>query len=230
MPGYYQGQPGGQTAGINYNPNTPVEYRGANAQGAQAQYMYGQRGTGDMIDKGPSQAAQDQMNLAHVPVDAQMSRFNAILPLLTGQLGQLGNGGAFRAGGENTAPPPISAGPTLNPQQIQQQVNQSNANVDKSTASNIQHSNESLGGRGFGSNSPLARALEQGYQNNGLATRTGNETNLRLNAAQSNAGQLLNSQQALSNQWATGNDLDIKRRQPYIQQQTALLGALAGMV
>ena len=173
--------------------------------------------------------AGDQLAAAQLTQGDQMARFNQILPLLTGQLNNL-NSGAYTAGGSNSTAPPITTGPVLNPQQIQQQVNQSNANTDKSTATNIQQSNGNLGGRGFGSNSPLQMMLNQAAQSSGLATKTGNETNLRLNAANANASNLLNTQQALSNQWATSNQLDINRRTPIIQQQTALLGALANLV
>lgn len=174
--------------------------------------------------------AGDQLAATQLTEGNKMNRFNQVYGLLNGQLGKFGNGGVYSAGGQNSPAPPITTGPVLNPQQIQQQVNQSSANVDRSTATNIQHSNGDLGGRGFGSNSPLQMMLNQAAQNSGLATKTGNETNLRLNAAGANANHLLNSQQALSNQWEQGNQLDINRRAPVIQQQTALLGALAGLV
>lgn len=189
---------------------------------------YGQSQTN--LGNAQASAVHDQLQGTQLQEGNKMARFGKVYGLLGGVLGHLGNGGALTPGGSNGTPPPITTGPVLNPQQIQQQVNQSNANVDKNTATNIQHSNQDLGGRGFGSNSPLAAALQMGYQNQGLQTRTGNETNLRLNAAQANSGNLLNTQQALSNQWATGNQLDINRRTPYIQQQTALLGALSGLV
>ncbi len=173
--------------------------------------------------------AGDQLAATQLTEADKMQRFNQVYGLLGGQLGKM-NGGAYYPGGSNSQAPPITTGPVLNPQQIQQQVNQSSANVDKSTASNIQHNNSELGGRGFGSNSPLSMMLNQAAQGQGLATKTSNETNTRLNAANANSQNLLNTQQALSNQWATGNQLDINRRTPYIQQQTALLGALAGLV
>ena len=196
------------------------------AAGTQAQYNF-MPASGI---HGPSQGALDQQTLAGIPVNAQMSRFNQLLPILTGELGKLGTNGAATAGGTNTAPPPISTGPTLNPQQIQQQVNTSRAANDQSTATGIQNSNSSLAGRGFGSNSPLQMALNQGAQNSNMATNTANETATRLNAAQQNAAQTLNSQQALSNQWATGNQLDIQRRAPVFAQQNALIAALGGMM
>jgi hypothetical protein len=194
--------------------------------GKQGQYSFSPAGGGM---NGPSQSALDQQTLASIPVNAQMSRFNQLLPLLTGQLGRLNNGFAT-AGGTNSAAPPISTGPTLNPQQIQQQVNTSRAANDQAVAGQMAQSNSSLAGRGFGSNSPLQMALNQGMQNNALATNTANETATRLNAAQQNAAQQLNTQQALSNQWATGNQLDIQRRAPVFAQQNALIAALGGLM
>lgn len=198
-----------------------------NTAGKQGQYNFSPAGG---AVNGSSQGALDAQKLASIPVNAQMQRFNAILPMLSGQFSALNQRGSEKVGGDNGTPPPISAGPTLNPQQIQQQVNSSRAANDQSTQGKIANSASSLAGRGFGSNSPLQAALAQGYQNSNMATNTANETATRLNAAQQNAGQLLNSQQALSNQWATGNQLDIQRKAPYFQQQNALISALAGLV
>lgn len=208
----------GQYSQSNANANgsftatpTPWASQQANLLGAQAS------------------AVHDPLQAAQLTEGNRMSRFNQILPMLSGQFGRLNNGFAT-AGGTNTPMPPISAGPTLNPQQIQQQVNTSRAANDQATAGQMQQSNSSLAGRGFGSNSPLQMALNQGMQNNNLATNTANETATRLNAAQLNASQRLNSQQALSNQWATGNQLDIQRRAPIFAQQNALIAALGGLV
>lgn len=172
------------------------------------------------------QAAQDSQALGRQELAAKTARFNQIYGLLGGQLGQANSS----VGGTNTAATPISTGPVLNPQQIQQQVNQSNAQSDQATQGAIQRSDSSLSGRGFGANSPLSMALNQASNASNLANKTGNETNLRLNAAQQNAGQLLNSQQALSNQWATENQLDIQRRAQTNARYNALLGALGGLV
>jgi hypothetical protein len=150
--------------------------------------------------------------------------FDQIFGALTGQLGNMAN-----AGGQNTPAPTISTGGVLNPQQIQQQVNTGRAATDAATGSRIATSNASLAGRGFGANSPLAQALGQGYQNQGLAANTAQETQTRLGAAEMNAKQRLAGQSALSNQWYQGNQTDIERRKPYFQTQNALIAALGGM-
>ena len=180
------------------------------------------------LDQAQAGAVHDPLQAAQLTAADQMSRFSQVFGLLGGQLNN--NGGVSTAGGQNTAPPPITTGPMLNDQQIQQQVNSSRAANDASTQGAMAKNASSLAGRGLGGNSPLAMMLNQGLQNNNLATNTANETNTRLNAAQQNAQQTLNSQQALSNQWATGNQLDIQRRAPVIQQKTALISALAGLV
>jgi hypothetical protein len=174
-------------------------------------------------------AVHDPLQAAQLAEGNKMSRFNSILPLLSNQFSNL-NRGFATAGGSNGNPPPISTGPVLNDQQIQQQVNQSNAATDQSAQGQMQRSDSSLAGRGFGANSPLSMALNNATQGQARATNVGNETNLRLNAAQQNAGHLLNTQQALSNQWATGNQLDIQRRAPIYAQQNALIQALGGLV
>lgn len=203
-------------AGINSNGQS---YAGPSAF-AQAQTALG---------RAQASAVHDPLQAAQLTENDKMARFNSILPLLTNQFSRLNNGFAT-AGGSNGAPPPITAGPVLNPQQIQQQVNQSRAANDQNTAGQIARSDASLAGRGFGSGSPLSMALNGAMQGQNMATNTANETNTRLNAAQQNASQLLNSQQALSNQWATGNQLDIQRRAPIFAQQNALIAALSGLV
>jgi hypothetical protein len=173
-------------------------------------------------------AVHDPYNLGMNQLGFQQSKFNQILPLLSGQLGDF-NSQFATAGGSNGTPPPISTGPVLNPQQIQQQVNTSRAANDTSMAGQQQTMQNSVAGRGFGANSPLAMSLGQGLQNQNLATNTANESATRLNAAQMNAQHLLGSQQALSNQWQQGNALDIERRKPIFARQNALIAALASI-
>ncbi len=213
----------GMTApGFNSTPDDwQLKQAQVQALGKQGAYQYGS-------GFGPSQAAQDQQTLAAIPVNAQMQRFNTILPYLTGSLSSL-NSNFASAGGTNAPAPQISVGGVLNDQQVQQQVNTSRAANDAATQNSIRNAGNSIAGRGFGANSPLAMAMQQGYQNQNLQSNTANETATRLNAAQANAGQLLNSQQARSSQWQQENALDIQRRLPYFQHQNALIAALAGL-
>lgn len=222
---------GNANSGAN-NPTNINQYAQyvTNADGTTMALPSQLMSTQSNLQQAQAGAVHDQLKATQLTEADKMQRFNQIFSILGPLSGRIGAGGVYTPGGTNSPAPPITTGPVLNPQQIQQQVNQSNANVDKSTGTNIQHMQNDVGGRGFGSNSPLSMALAQGYQNQGLATRTGNETNLRLNAAQMNSNNLLNTQQALSNQWQQGNQLQINRQTPYIQQQTALLQSLAGLV
>lgn len=207
------------------------------------QWMNQVQGPHGQVMNTPSAYGQSQANLGNAQASAvhdqlqgtqltegnKMNRFNSILPLLSNQFSNLSRNPAS-AGGSNGQPPPITAGPVLSDQQIQQQVNQSTAATNQQAQGQMQSSDNSLAGRGFGANSPLSMALNNSTQNSARATNASNESNTRLNAAQQNAGQLLNSQQALSNQWATGNQLDIQRRAPIFAQQNALIAALGGLV
>lgn len=221
-------------AGIGGSGNFPGSYgqymnQTQNPDGSISSAQSGLNTTQQQLNNAQAGAVHDPLQATQLTEANKMSRFNQIYGLLGGQLGNL-NGGVYTAGGQNTPPPPISTGPMLNDAQIQQQVNTSRAANDAQTQGQQQRSSDSLAGRGFGGNSPLSQMLNQGYQNNNMATNTANETNTRLNAAQQNASHTLNTQQALSNQWATGNQLDIQRRAPVIQQRTALMQALAGLV
>lgn len=157
----------------------------------------------------------------------QQARFNQLFPWLQQQMGSLDPNAI---GGATRPPPPIRVGGVFNPQQIQQQVNQSNANIAQQAATNVQDMRASLGGRGGGANSPLAMALAGQAQAGALGQRFGAATDIRNKAAELNAGQLLNTQQARSNQWAQREQLDIERLKPYYQLRSSLLGAISGLL
>lgn len=201
------------TTGMMTQGFTPSLYAGSQSELAKAQAAH----------------AGDQLAATQLTEGDKMNRFNAILPMLSGQL-LSGNGGAFTAGGSNTAPPPITAGPVYNAQQMQQAQNANASQISAGAATQNQQTNNSLAGRGFGSNSPLSMALQGANDSNARGQIASSNTQLGLQGAQANATQLTNSQNALSNQWATGNQLDINRRTPYVQQRTALLQSLAGLV
>jgi hypothetical protein len=128
---------------------------------------------------------------------------------------------------------PIDTNPIWNPQQIQGQVNQSNANAWAGEGGQQRELAGTLAGRGFGGNSPLYQALST---NLGAQTRNSNqqsENTLRWNAAQGNAQHVLAAQTAegqrqqglsgLANQ-LYGTDVGAA-----VSQQNALLAALAGL-
>lgn len=82
-----------------------------------------------------------------------------------------------------------SEAPVLTDEQIKQQVNASNASTAASVENQQRQATGSAAMRGFGSNSPLAQALSGMYANQGLATKTANERETRLDAAKMNAEQ-----------------------------------------
>lgn len=172
---------------------------------------------------------QYAMDLASLPINAQMSRFNTVLPMLSSQFGNLQSMMAT-AGGQSGPSPEITVGGVLNPQQVQQQVNASRAANDQATQGRIMGMQQNMAGRGFGTNSPLAQALSTGMQNQNLATNTANERETRLNAAQMNAGQVLKSQQAREQSFSNRQNESIERTKPYFSSYNALLASLAGLV
>lgn len=188
---------------------------------------------GKLREAGDTERARIGANAAMLPAQLGQARFNTVFPWLQGQYGALAgslNGGMATAGGASGARPEISGGPVLNSQQVQQQVNAARSGNDQATGGLIRDMKAELAGRGFGSNSPLAMALQAQTQGQNMATNTGNERDIRLGAAQQNAGQLLRTQQAREQQFATAQDEDIRRRQPYFAQQNALLSMLGGLV
>lgn len=172
-----------------------------------------------------------QARAAELPAQLQQGRFDKLFPLLSGQLGQLGSWQSGYAGaGPQGAQPQIGAGPVYSEGQVQQQVNAQRAANDAGTAGKVRQMQGELAGRGFGSRSPLAMMLQQGYQGQNLQANTANEQQTRWNAASGNAQQLLAAQQAQENQYASRQEEDIKRNQVRLGSMNALLGALAGMV
>jgi hypothetical protein len=168
----------------------------------------------------------------------KQNRFNSVF----GYLSSLGNslmgqgpfGQALTAGGGQVGQQPrIDAGPVWNAQQVQRQVNSARASNDATTASNMRQNRESLAGRGFGGNSPVAAALDSQTRAANLAANADSDRQIRWNAAQGNAQQTLQGQGARENQFASRQQEDIARKTPYVQgyfgQRNALLSALAGL-
>lgn len=187
-----------------------------------ADYGIGQGGFQTGPFAGPDPASTEfnrTRELTMGPVNAQLAaqqgRFNAIFPLLQGQF----NANANPIGGQ----PRVDVGPIWNDQQIQQQVNAGRAQTDAATEARTREMQQSLGGRGFGANSPLAAALGTQYQNAGLSANTANERETRWNAAQGNAGHIFKTQMGRE-------QAQIEREKPRWAQQSALLAALAGLV
>jgi hypothetical protein len=129
------------------------------------------------------------------------------------------------------APPPrIDASPIWNSQQQQQRVNSMRASNDQTAASRTQGMNQHLAAKGFGSNSPLAQALGAQYSGQAMGANTQGENDIRWNAAQGNAQQVLAGQLGQSNQWNQQNEQQIKNKQMQLTNQYTLLNMLQGSV
>ena len=163
---------------------------------------------------------------AELPAQLQQQRFSTVMPYLSNALGQASSSSGNLSGtAQTTGEPRISARPVYTNQQIQQQVNQQTASNDQSTATQQKQVNNQMGGRGFGSNSPLAQALGMGLQNQNLATNTQNAASTRLNSAQANATQQLAGQQAQETQYANRQNEAIQRSQVYQNYLSSAAGS-----
>lgn len=196
------------------------------AQGIQGQLQLqsGQLATQQAI-------ANTQANAAMLPSQLQQSRFNQVFPYLSSALGQANSSSGQLAGQANTTgEPKISAAPVYTQGQIQQQVNQQQAQNDQSTATQQRKISGQMAGRGEGANSPLAQALGMGLENQNLATNTQNAASTRLNSAQANSTQRLAGQTAQETQYANRQNEAIQRSQVYQNYLSSALGAMSGLV
>lgn len=164
----------------------------------------------------------------------------ALYRQLTGQLSQQPSWGQGFAGigGQTRQYPTISTAPVWSPEQIQSRVNLANATSDQSTQGQQKQLAGTMGGRGYGSNSPLYQALSSNLGAQNLAQKTSAENQLRFGAAQTNAQQVLAEQQANVERSRAMGAEDVARlgvganvfgtqSGAWAQQQNALLNALS---
>ena len=131
-----------------------------------------------------------------------------------------------RSAGPVGIQPQISAGPVWTPEQVQGQVNASQASIDRSTGTQQRQAAQSAAGRGFTGRSPLLAALQSQIGQQGMAQRTESARQIPWEAAQGNAKQLLASQTAAEQQYANRQSEAIERG----KQMNYLIQALAGLV
>lgn len=188
---------------------------------------------------GRQQALNSQQRIAQInadasryPADLQQSRFNAVFPFLSQQLGGGGGDGSsgYKGQGQVGNQPTISAAPVYSENQIQQQVNSSRAANDQQTAGAQRQMQQQMSARGYGSNSPLAQELGVGLQNKNLSANTDAERQLRFDAAGANSKQVLAGQQAQEGQFANRQQEDIERNKVYQSKFNALIAAMGGLV
>lgn len=199
--------------------------------------------------------AKTDRDVARMQADASMfgekqkqGRFNQVFPFLTSALGRFGLSGPPGPGNPifgNGLPSPldqpgsaspasqgprIAAGPVWDAGQVQRQVNASRANVDAQTASRQRQAQQSTGARGFGSRSPLLAALQQQIAGQGMATGADQARDIRWQAAQGNAQQMLEGTKAQEGQYATRQAEGLEKRRQDVSGIQALLQALGGLV
>lgn len=173
-------------------------------------------------------AAQTSM----YPYQLKQQHWQQVFPLLQSQMNSAGGGAGYF--GAPTAGPAISSAPVYNGQQIQQQANLLRSHNEQETGGQVHNMNAQLGARGFANNAPLQQYMTAMYQGQGNAASTEAENNLRFQAAQANAKQVLAGQMAQEEQAANRNRERIQQGSSLLGADTsrhnALLQALAGLV
>lgn len=186
-------------------------------------------GGGGVFDTSTLHLARDQFDFQKqqwaLENQQKQLHWNAVM----GMLGGMANANPFQIGGSSGTGPGISVGGVYNPQQIEQQVNAARAGNDQSAATQQRNFANEAAGRGFASGSPLIAAMNQQIAGANMATNADAERNIRQTAAGQNAEQTLKSQQAAESQYASRQQEQIQRQQPYWQRQNALIAALAGL-
>lgn len=182
---------------------------------------------------------RNQMGIARIQADAsttpaylQQDRFNTVFPWIKGIIGQGGWGGqgGYHGGGQVGQQPWISDAPVYTPEQIQQQANATRAQTDAAVAGQQRQLASQMAGKGFGSRSPLAMRMSQAIGMKGLSAATDAEQQLRLGAAEKNAQQILQSQQAREQQFASRQQEEIDRGKTWSSYLSSILGPLTGLV
>lgn len=175
---------------------------------------------------GNLQAARIGAEANNLPHQLRQQRYNQVLPYLQGQLGTLSSS----VGGANFGRSPISVGPVWSQDVINQNVNAARGKIDAETEGRNRSTQQSLAGRGFAPNSPLYHALQSQNQGRALASKADTERETRTGMADRNARHMLDTERARLEMENAQAEEDIARRRNVAGFQSALLGAIAGLV
>ena len=104
------------------------------------------------------------------------------------------------------------------------------AKNDSKTQAQILQTQKELTGRGFSSNSPLLEALKVGYVGQNFRANNDAATQIRIQAAQANAEQILNSQKAVADQFNNQQGVVLESEKNQITRQVGLVGALSQLI
>lgn len=190
----------------------------------------------DVMDQARLRAQSDQnvarmqAEAAKYPAQLQQERFNQVFPWLQGQIGGLMGNLSQSVGGASGQGPHISAGPTINPQMMQQQINAMRARSGQQLATQQRMNASQASARGMGAQSPLVQAMNNSAAMGARAQQMGGERDIRLGAATTNAEQTLRSQQAREAQFASRQGEDIERRRTTLGMFPQLFSSLSGLV
>jgi hypothetical protein len=197
----------------------------------------------------PDIAARGEQERKNLEMQNQFKqgRFNQLLPMIQGGMGA----GNFSMGGQGiTVPQPagggphIQGGPLWTKQGIQQNLNANRAQIDRATATQNQNMSNQLAGRGYGTASPLAFALQNQAAMGAMGqkadyerqfTQDTRQQNARfgLDAAKAGEAQFANRQQEMLGygQNLLANQRNQIQAQGQAQQsQNQLLSMLAGLL
>lgn len=115
-------------------------------------------------------------------------------------------------GGANASFPQINPTGVWSPEQIQQRVNSMRAQNSSDAGGQLRQTQQRLSGAGFQSQSPLYQELAGGIQGRALAASSQGENDLRYQAAQGNAANVLKGQELQIQSSTAAADDERKRR------------------
>lgn len=162
-------------------------------------------------------------------LDWQKQKMGTLLPYLNNLMGmgQASNMPGPAAGGVQ---PRIGGGPLWTQQQINQNINANRANVDQSIATQNRTLGNQIAGRGFGTASPLAAALQNQTAMGGMAQKQDYARQFQQQTRQDNLRYALDVGRAQENQFASRQKEANDRRQIQANQTSSLIGALGGLI
>lgn len=176
------------------------------------------------------QIANLQAEASKYPHILKQQRWNQLFPSVQGILGQAGNFNDMYSGAGLDKSARVNEAPVYDNQQIQEQVNATRAQNDAKLASDQSALSRRLAGRGFGSRSPVGMMMSQAMAGQNLQGNTAAEQQLRFNAAEANAKQVLDAQRANVERVAGYNQQETERGRTRSGLLQGLLGNLLGAI
>lgn len=163
-------------------------------------------------------------------IDWQKQKTGALLPYLDRMMNAGLSASSMPGPAYVGQQPRIQGGQIWSKDAIQQNLNANRAQIDQQTATNTRTTNNQLAGRGFGTRSPLAMALQGQGAQSAMAQKADYARQFVPQARQANASHALNVGQAQEAQFASRNKEYNDRRQIQANQQSSLFNALGGLI